>query len=662
MPTMIRAMQKCVFAALLAFVPAAAVAADWKPIDPADLALKSPKIQPDADAEALLWEVRVSDRMDIDYDVKFTTTFDHYLRIKIFTDRGRDAHATVDIPYTSNVRIRDVAARTIRPDGSIVELKKSDVYQRTVVKADDLKVKAFSFAVPAIERGVIVEYRWREVHLDSIASELRLPFSREMPVQLVRYYLEPLPLGNDFGMMTLPFNGKFTPPERQKNGLWMVSLADVPAERSEPFAPPALQREPWMFVFYAERNAPRGKDMWLKFAKELHADYSRRAKPDDDIRRVAAEAVAGADSDAARIQALARVARNRIRRVDVDTADPAERKAAKENKNAGDALKRGVGGADDVLVVFLALANAAGLEARVAASPNRATLFHRPAIHDHTAFLSGRLAAVRTASGWTIVDPANEHSEHGELRWFYEGQDVLLSDAKEIVAIRSAATPAAKSLKQRTGTFKLTEDGTLEGDCRIVYSGHWAQTIREDEDQDAAAERDKNLKELITKRVPGADVSDIRIENATDPAQPYVNAYHIRIPGFAQRTGSRLFLRPAMFQRGVEALFPAATRSSDVYFRFAWAEEDAVTIELPAGFALEQAVSPAPADAGIAKYSVSITTKDGWRHLNLKRAFSFGVGDATVIAAANYRPLKQFFDHVHESDAHTLVMRRESGQ
>ena len=35
----------------------------WKPVTPADLAVKAPVVDPKADAEALLWEVRVFDEM-----------------------------------------------------------------------------------------------------------------------------------------------------------------------------------------------------------------------------------------------------------------------------------------------------------------------------------------------------------------------------------------------------------------------------------------------------------------------------------------------------------------------------------------------------------------------------------------------------------------------
>jgi len=47
---------------LAGLAQAAALAGDdWKPVDPADVALKAPVVEPDAEAEVLFWDVRVDD-------------------------------------------------------------------------------------------------------------------------------------------------------------------------------------------------------------------------------------------------------------------------------------------------------------------------------------------------------------------------------------------------------------------------------------------------------------------------------------------------------------------------------------------------------------------------------------------------------------------------
>ena len=414
---MVRNSVTCVLAILCLLVarPALARAADWKPIDPGELALKAAKVEPDAAAEALFWEVRISDEIVIGNSVP-STVFDHYLRIKIFSERGREAHATVDIPYVSGVKVRDVEARTIRPDGTTEELKRSDVYQRTLVKAGDVQLKVVSFAVPGIQPGAIIEYRWREVHHESMANYLRLPFSRDIPVQITRYYLRPLDIpGLNLSMMAQGFNGSFSPPQPVKDGFSVVSLTNVAADREEAYSTPPFERRPWMLIYYDAGRQGDRSEFWQLFARELYTRVPERSKPNDELRRLASETPGG--SEAERLAAFVRTARSRVKRVDTDTADPADRRRAKDNRTAADAIKRGVGTADDMVVVVLALARAAGLDARVAAAPNRADLFHKTS-HNNPYFVRGRLVAVPSGTGWAFVDPGNEHSATGALRWY----------------------------------------------------------------------------------------------------------------------------------------------------------------------------------------------------------------------------------------------------
>ncbi|MDQ3322216.1 MAG: hypothetical protein M3525_07280 [Acidobacteriota bacterium] len=66
----------------------------WRAVSPAELALKTPKVEPDADAEAIFWEVRVDD------SAADKLALNHYVRVKIFTERGREKYSKFDIPFT----------------------------------------------------------------------------------------------------------------------------------------------------------------------------------------------------------------------------------------------------------------------------------------------------------------------------------------------------------------------------------------------------------------------------------------------------------------------------------------------------------------------------------------------------------------------------------
>ena len=120
------------------------------------------------------------------------TVQNHYVRLKVFTDRGKESESQIDIAYFGRNKIDEIAGRTIKPDGTIVDLKPDAVFDRTIVKAGGVKVKAKSFAVPAVEPGAIIEYRWRETKHDHLANYVRLPFQRDIRAEKVTYHLKPL--------------------------------------------------------------------------------------------------------------------------------------------------------------------------------------------------------------------------------------------------------------------------------------------------------------------------------------------------------------------------------------------------------------------------------------------------------------------------------------
>src|ERR1700757_275041 len=95
--------------AYVAPLPVLSVGDDWRPITPEELAMKAPKVEPDADAEAIFWEVKIDDSSDEDLSMQ------HYVRVKIFTDRGREKYSKFDIPFTKGTKIKDIAARVTKP-------------------------------------------------------------------------------------------------------------------------------------------------------------------------------------------------------------------------------------------------------------------------------------------------------------------------------------------------------------------------------------------------------------------------------------------------------------------------------------------------------------------------------------------------------------------
>jgi hypothetical protein len=648
---------------LIAFHDSRIGAANWLPVDPAELALKTGRIDPTADAEALLWDVRLTDSETTD---DLMLILEHYVRIKVFTERGRDAHGKVDLTYTDDERVRDVEGRTISPTGTITELRGQDVFDRTIVKTDGLKLKAKSFVMPAVVPGSIIEYRWREIRDNALANDLELPFQRDIPTHLVRYHLKPLPVRDLGFQMQFQFYNMRERPQvaNEERGYTRLEMRDVPALDDEPLMPPALAVKPWMLVYYADLadvNRPEDR-FWTEFAKDTYGAFKPQMRSSNEIRAAVAAATKTATTPADKVAALVQFVRQQIKRSDVEGASARERNA-KDNKTVADVLKRGVGTGADVTLLLTTMAQEAGLEARLVLLPDRGDFLSQPGMR-MPYFLQHLATAVRLPEGWMFFDAADPFSSAGRLPWRHEGMWAVILDDKKPEVTAAPITLPDGSLRIRNATFTLAENGTLSGTVTHEYTGHAAAQLRAADAGEAVADRQRAFSESIAKRLPGSEVSNVAIENFDDPELPYVVKYALTVPNYAQRTGSRLFVQPAVLQRGIDALFSSASRTYAIYFPYPYREQDTITIELPAGYDVE----PDAAQGGFALavnagyYKGELAVDNTRRRATFTRQFFIGGQGRIIFQTADYSAVKKFFDDVHKSDGRTLTLRRTAAE
>lgn len=632
----------------------ARAADDWQPVGADLLGQNEPLVEKEADAEAIFWQVRLDDENNGDP----RSVLSHYIRVKIFNERGAEAQGKVDIPYWNNMSIKDVNARTIKSDGTIIELKKDAVFERTLIRASGIKVKAKSFALSGVEPGAIVEYRWRE--LRPTLWYTRLQLQRDIPIRTLKYLIKPMQ-NSPYSLRSITFHSRPAPFTKEKQGFYSVTLSNVPAFREEPRMPPEDQVRAWMLVYYSEDRKLTPDKYWKDYGKRVYEENKSAMKAGDDVRRVAAEVTAGAATPEEKLQKLFDYCRTNIRNAydDVSGLSAEEREKFKESKSPEETIKRGLGTARDIDRLFAALAVAAGFEARVTALSDRSDIFFDPNLADDY-FLSTFNIAVKVGGEWRFFDPASAYVPFGMLRWQEEGQQALISDPKEPFFLRTPLSPSAKSRQRRVANLRLSEDGTLEGTVQVEYTGHFAAEYKELADDDSPAEREQFLRDQLKSRLGGGEISDVKIENVADPTKPYTYSYRLQTPGYAQRTGKRLFVQPAFFQQGVGNLFSTTARRHSVYFHHPWSEEDLVNITLPASYSLDNAEAPASFKLGeLGDYSVKLGVTKDQRTLQYRRQFTF---DGMLFPAENYAQLKKVFDTVHEQDGHTITLKQDAAK
>ncbi len=627
-----------------------AKADDWKPIDPAHVALKAPVVEKDADAEAIFWEVKVTDEFD-SYGAA-STALTHYLRVKIFTERGKEKKSTIDIPYYGRANISNIQGRTIKPNGEIIELKKDAIFERTIVKFGKLKLKAKSFAMPSVEPGAIIEYRYKESRPTSYHT--RLEFQQDVPVQSIKYYVKPL-ASSTYRLWLKSFQCNPTPLVKERE-FQMTSLSNVPAFKEEPRMVPENQVRSWLLLYYTESDKSEPEKYWKDLGKKEYNENKAALKVNDDIRKVATEVVGDASAIEQKLERLLTYCRTKVKNIydDAATLTDEDRKKLKENKSTADTIKNGYGTRRDIDLLFAALATAAGFEARLVMVSDRSDVFFDPNFANDY-FLDDRIIAVKAENGWKYFSPSSIYVPAGMLDWRNEGLKGLLTDPKEPTFIDLPISAAEKSVERTIGKLKLNEEGTIEGDVHIEFTGHLAAYMKEENDEESVEKRETMLKDMVKRHLGAAEISNLKIENVTDPVKPFIYTFHIKVPNYATRTGKRLFLQPAFFQFGEAAVFTNTQRKYPVYFEYPYVENSHVEIELPAGFEMDNAEAPSSFNASdVVKYDVSLAMTPDKKILLYRRNLKI---TGMVFPVDSYSALKNVFDTLHKEDNHQITLK-----
>ncbi|MBX7056210.1 MAG: DUF3857 and transglutaminase domain-containing protein [Pyrinomonadaceae bacterium] len=643
------------FSSLCVFfvIPASALlpAEEWRAVTPAELQMAASTVEPGADAEVIFWEVRVDDSNPTSMAMK------HYIRVKIFTEKGREKYSKVDIPFTKGIRIKDIMARVIKPDGSIVELAKADVFDREVAKKDKISFRAKSFAIPNIAPGVIVEYKYQEVYDHGSAEDMRMKFQHDVPIQNISYFFRPA-----LDARYLTFNMNDTKFEKDKGGFYRATLTNVPAIKDEPQMPPVDEIRSWLLLYYTSDKKATTDDFWSRAGGFIARRWEIKdtLKPGKELKAVAAEITAGASTPEEKLAKLFEFCKTKVKNITYDPSLTEDQKdEMKPNKSTADTYKKLQGTATDINELFASLSTALEFETRLAFGGDRSEKFFNPS-QAHESFIHFSAIAVKVGNSWKFYSPGDKFVPYGMLDWTEEDTSVLLLGYKDYMKTETPISDPDKSQTKRTGRFKLSEDGTLEGTVKIEYYGHLANRYKKENYKDSDSKREETLKDAVKASMSTAEVTAISIQNVSDPEKPFTYEYKIKVPNYAQRTGKRLFLQPGVFEYGSTPSFSSATRKYDVFFQHPWSENDDIEIEFPKAFALDSAESPALiADSGrIFLLDINIGVDKTNNIIKYKRRFFFGGGGNVLFDARTYPQIKALFDSFNKADIQPITLKQ----
>lgn len=279
----------CFLGALLAYSDSEG----WQPITPEDLQVKEAPGDPGAPAIQLYYAHHIDDT----YHSQF-----FYRRIKVLNDKGKE-YADVEIPiFIPESSIADLKARTIHPDGKIIEFS-GKPFEKTIIKGQGIKYLAKTFTLPEVTVGSIIEYKYLVMMPEHTIYDNRWTIQHDLytvkenfSIRAFKGNLETKHGGDTQLSMVyanMPANLR---PQRKSEGSVELQATNIQAFQAEDSMPPEENYEPQVRFFYGGSEISSPDKFWQIEGRDLNGDAEHFIGSHSEIKSAADEAI-GKETD-----------------------------------------------------------------------------------------------------------------------------------------------------------------------------------------------------------------------------------------------------------------------------------------------------------------------------------------------------------------------------
>ncbi len=524
-------------------------------------------------------------RMDFDNNYKLSTYEDVHVVMKLF--KNIEDYASVEIPVFFGEKLLDVNARTIKPDGSSIELTKKDFF--TIVGEGEGSTfysdkKTVRFTFPAIEKNCMIEYKFRK--------------RKDFPYMMDVWYIQnSMPTMINTYRLTVPkilidrFNwnwfykaynynvgdpvierqtiGKQTEIEQTQTFTW--TLRNIPAFSKESNMPSASNY--YAYVKFAPDDWKSWNDIASWYYNKI---YLPQFIITDNIRSVAASHTEGLTTESEKIAALYKYVKS-LRYVAIELGIGGIRP-----QQPATVLERQFGDCKDKSILLISLLQSLGISAKPV------LVLTAPAGTMDPGFPNWNFnhMIVKTETSdkkayW--LDPTASFYQIGEIPWEIEGINVLVLNENGNGTIET--TPAS-SAGQNVTEYNIKVDAVSTDmtmfDVEIKYQGEANCSRRYYFNDRTQEEMLQFCKKLIADDYVNATIDTAYLKNEENPFEPLILNFKFSVANAVQQQGDLFFMNADPFALFTDLGWLAKdSRSYPIYFRYPYTVKKKITLRFP---------------------------------------------------------------------------------
>lgn len=653
----------------------------WPVISAEEMDLKDCPEQPGAPAICLYYEKTT------DHE-QFTTKV--FKRLKILTAAGRK-QANIEIPFFKGIQlVKDIEARVVPPDGQPQEFT-GQIFEKTALRARGIRVVVKTFALPDVQPGFIIDYRYKIVpdsggsprEDDELLAELQL--SKGKPEEGGRpKKLEILSLPGvhwdiqgdlfirkaRFEYISFPYiwvlfkrscrlawvaHGLGIYEPKVKGSRINLEVQNVPAFVEEDFMPPEQSERMSVDVFYVDPRISDHNEYWEReckiWQKSAENFIGNPQKLVPEVQNVAGD-TQDPEERLKKIYERAQSIRNLSYEKGLTRGQRKEQKI-KVNSTAADVLERNYGLRSDITRTFVALARAAGFEADIARVSTRDDKLFRINLLTFYDQLDSELAVVKLGERILPFDPATPFCPFGLVHWSRSNTAAVIFSDKPPDFITTPAYRPEFALTQREVVLQLNPQSLLTGTIKTTYSGHEALVRRLKHIHDDREDIKKSLEDELAGILPlGASVKMKNLENIDNNNLLLIVVYDVTIPGIVTMAGDRLLLPASPLLGTKQYPFRHAQRRYPVYFPYPFREFNDIVIILPEGLTVETRPEKKKIQRDFSSYSL-VCIQERPQRLHVQRDL---IIQKSYFPAEQYTAIKAFYDALRTHDEEQFVL------
>jgi hypothetical protein len=628
-------------------VSRASAANDWEPVTDAEKSMKSNPLDPGAGAVVLFkrGEVAILEKSSLFWTTRIRT----YVRIKVFTDAGRDA-ANISVEAPKWIRMSNVDGRTILPSGEIVPLDSSKVFRgKSYQSGKNFAVVDTSFTFPSVEPGAIIEYQMEE-NVDWFFPPPWIFDTRG--VGTLQSSLKVV-VGPRLGMSQFPLDNKLTKlaitsKETVQGSQFDFSVQNLRPIVDEPYAVPF--RDQAVMVLFTPKDLAFGNDIypvirnWDDIGKEVSREYSNTEKGEKEAKNKAKDVAEKISDPRKKAEAIYKYVQQNFTSsnlMGVNLGRPADEIVSSKR-----------GDPDEINALFILMLREAKVDADMVlvATRNWETLVGP---FPNLSQFSRIITRVNFKDVVIFADPADPAAPFGELPWFDRGVTGL---AVKGTKIQQAAIPDGlpdENQSVTTTTVLVSKDWTTEGDTEFNLKGAEAIEFRDDLLQEAPEKLEQRLTDYFSFGLSDPEISHIVHPEFRDTSQPFVLKAHFRQKLTNEVGPGELLLNPWLDDQYNRPLFKATQRHSAVRFENAEKRLSTSTWQLPPEIKVEQLPKDVKIDNDLGGFSHSCTASGS----TVTCTRTYYLKKTLLQTNGEYLSARKFFDDIAKSDQEVILLR-----